>query len=60
MKTGELYAALPDELDRKDMSNKSLGRALLRKVDRRYGQKGLRLERAGEDRNHVALWRVLI
>jgi hypothetical protein len=60
MKTGELYAALPDELDRKDMSNKSLGRALLRKVDRRYGHKGLRLEKAGEDRNKVALWRLLI
>jgi hypothetical protein len=60
MKTGVLYAALPDELDREDMNNKSLGRALLRKVDRRYGQKGLRLERAGEDRNKVALWRALI
>jgi hypothetical protein len=36
----------------------AIGRALLRRVDRRYGDERLHLTRAGADRTGVARWRV--
>jgi len=51
-----VLSALPDELE--GANRHAIGRALLRRVDRRYGDERLHLTRAGADRTGVARWRV--
>jgi hypothetical protein len=58
----ELSEVLPDELadeERRGSLQRRLGRAFSERVGRRYGSTGLRLTKAGTNRNKVVLWRIV-